>query len=136
MDEQQKPQPARDKPEKKTSGGNLVWYMLGLGVLLLLLLTIFNISSSLTLGFSDLLKLVRASGKGGPGFIEIVDPTSGQPQRISNLSNVVVGSSNVIATVNREFLKASSGSGAEKNRGRAGDNGKSIEIRVDRQPDE
>jgi hypothetical protein len=98
--------------------------MLGLGMLLLFMVTIFNNASALTLGFSDLLKLVRVSGKDGPGFIHIVDSASGQLQRISNLSNVVVGHSNVIARVDREFMKANSGTD------------KGIEVRVDRQPEE
>ena len=48
MDKDQKPQSTGEKPpEKKSSpqGGNLVWYMLGLGVLLLLMVTLFNNSS-------------------------------------------------------------------------------------------
>src|ERR1700754_5037663 len=67
MDKDHKPHPSNEKPaEKKPSqqGGNLVWYMLGLGVLLLLMVTIFNSGSGVTLGFSDLLQLIEVSGDG------------------------------------------------------------------------
>src|SRR5262245_39511750 len=136
MDNEQQPQPTSDTPQRKAQGGNLVWYMLGLGVLLLLILRIFNNDTGLTLGFSDLLKLVKASGKAGSGSIDIADPASGELLRISNLSNVVVGDSSVIAKVNRQFLKTSSGAGREKNAGSSADKGKAIEIRVDRLPEQ
>src|SRR5215207_7139369 len=110
MDKDQKPQSGNEKQaDKKSSpqGGNLVWYLLALGVLLLLMVTMFNSNSGLTLGFSDFLKLVDASGKDGHGSIEVPDPSSSQPQRIrlSELSSVVVGSSTVTAKVTRERLK-------------------------------
>jgi hypothetical protein len=134
MDEKQSPQPISDGPGKKV--GNRVWYMLGLGVLLLVILTMLNNRSRLTLGFSDLLKLVKASGKGGHGFIEVVDPTNGHVQRFSQLSNVVVGNSDVTGKVNREFVKANSGNGGEKNGGRVSNQDQSIDVRVERQPQE
>src|ERR1043165_8340273 len=97
MEKEQKPQSNNDKPEKKPApqSGNLVWYMLGLGVLLLLMVTMFSNNGGQTIGFSDLLKLVEASGKGGTGFIEVTETSSGQPKRfrISELTNVVVGTS-------------------------------------------
>src|SRR3954452_8982287 len=111
MDKDQKPQSNSEKqPDKKSSpqGGNLVWYMLGLGVLLLLMVTMFTNSSSVTLGYSDLLKLIEASGKDsngkeGRGYVDIVDSSTTQPQhvRISDLSDIVVGSSNVKFKVTR-----------------------------------
>ena len=63
MEKDQKPQSNSDKQSDKKStpqGGNLVWYMLALGVLLLLMVTVFNNGTSVPLGFSDLLKLVEA----------------------------------------------------------------------------
>jgi len=48
MDKDQKSQPTGEKqPDKKSSpqSGNLVWYMLGLGVLLLLMVTMFQSGS-------------------------------------------------------------------------------------------
>src|SRR4051812_23705615 len=110
MDKEQKSPSTNEKPsEKKASpqGGNLVWYMLGLGVLLLLMVTMLSNNGGQKIGFSELLRLVEASGKGGPGYIEFNDPTSSQPQRIrvSDLSQVEVGSSTVTAKVTRLILK-------------------------------
>src|SRR5436190_19659915 len=104
MDKDQKPLANNEKqPDKKSSpqGGNLVWYMLALGVLLLLMVTVFSTSSGQPLGFSDLLKLIDATGKDpkdpngkqGPGYIDILDPTTARPQqrlRISDLSDIEV----------------------------------------------
>ena len=42
--------------------------MLGLGVLLLLMVTIFNSGTQLSIGWSDLLKLVDVSGEDGNGL--------------------------------------------------------------------
>jgi cell division protease FtsH len=50
-----------DKKPSQQGGGNLVWYMLGLGVLLLLMVTIFNSGTQQQIGWSDLLKLVEAA---------------------------------------------------------------------------
>ena len=79
---------AKSQSDKKSSpqGGNLVWYMLALGVLLLLMVTMFNSGSGQPLGFSDLLKLVEVSGKDangkeGVGYIDVADPTTAQPQQ-------------------------------------------------------
>ena len=71
MDKDQKPQSPGEKPSDKKSppqGGNLVWYMLGLGVLLLLMVAMFNSNSGVLLGFSELMQLVDASGPKGPGL--------------------------------------------------------------------
>ncbi len=88
MDKDQKPQSTGEKPpEKKSSpqSGNLVWYMLGLGVLLLLMVTMLNNGGGLKLGFHDLLQLVEvsgkdeATGKAGRGYIDTTDPSSAAP---------------------------------------------------------
>src|SRR5262245_66403246 len=90
-EKEQKPQSANDKSDKKPApqSGNLVWYMLGLGVLLLLMVTMFSNGGGQQLGFSDLMKLVEASGKGGPGYIDVIETQGGHPPkvRISDLEN-------------------------------------------------
>src|SRR3954469_444001 len=143
MDNDQKPKSTGEKqPDKKSSpqGGNLVWYMLGLGVLLLLIVTMFTNSSSVTLGYSDLLKLIEASGKDsngkeGRGYVDIVDSSTTQPQhvRISDLSDIVVGSSNVTFKVTRTHFTPT-GTGAattEKDIASAGDKDKAVEKSVE-----
>jgi cell division protease FtsH len=138
-DKEQKPQSASDKPDKKPApqSGNLVWYMLGLGVLLLLMVTMFSNGGGQQLGFSDLMKLVEASGKGGPGYIDVIETQGGHPQkvRISDLSNVVVGTSSVTAKVNRQVLRSGTASENDK-KGENPDIDKAIDLRVDRAPEE
>jgi cell division protease FtsH len=152
MDKDQKPQSNSEKqPDKKSSpqGGNLVWYMLGLGVLLLLMVTMFTNSGGVTLGYSDLLKLIEASGKDsngkeGPGYIDILDTSTTQPQhvRILDLSDIVVGSSNVKFKVTRtHFTPAGTGAAAsEKDIASAGDKEKAaekgVELQVERLPED
>src|ERR1700749_3489052 len=103
MDKDQKSQSPNDRPNEKKpsqpSGGNLVWYMLGLGVLLLLMVTLFNSTNDFRPGWSDLIKLVEASGKNGTKTVDVDDNTTSQPThwRISDLSDVQIGTSEVRA---------------------------------------
>ena len=72
MEKDHQPSSSNEKPtDKKTpqQGGNLVWYMLGVGVLLLLMVTMLSSGNEHKLYWSDLLRLVEASGKGGNGAI-------------------------------------------------------------------
>ncbi len=143
MDKDHKSQPSGDKPaEKKPTqqpGGNLVWYMLGLGVLLLLMVTIFSSGSQLVIGWSDLLKFVEASGEGGPGYIDITDNTGTEVKRtrLSDLKDIQIGSSFVKAKVTRQRFKASSARGTN---GEVefvpGEKDKDVELRVERLPEE
>src|SRR4051812_6175717 len=149
MDKDQKPQSSGEKqPDKKSSpqGGNLVWYMLALGVLLLLMVTVFSNSSAQPLGFSDLLKLIDATGKDlkgkqGPGFIDIPDPTTARPQqrlRMSDLSDIIVGSTAVKAKVTRQHFtpNASGGIPTEKEVATAPEIEKNMELHVERLPED
>ena len=143
MEKNGPPPSSHDKqPEKKSppQSGNLVWYMLGLGVLLLLMVTMLNGGSEQTMGWSDLLRLVEASGKDGPGYADVVDRSGTQPQRwrISELSNVEVGASKVTAKVTRQRLKSSTPgqSAAEAKYEPVGEVEKQVGLRVDRLPED
>ena len=110
MEKDHKSQPSNDKPADKKApqqGGNLVWYMLGVGVLLLLMVTMLSSGNEQTLLWSDLLRLVEASGNGQNGSVDIVDRNGTQPQwwRVSDLEKVEVGNSKVLAEVTRQRLK-------------------------------
>jgi len=119
MDKDHQPPSQNDKPsEKKPSqqSGNLVWYLLGLGVLLLLMVTIFTSSREPDIGWSEMIQLVQASGKDGPGSI-LIDDRSGSgvgKARISDLSDVVIGSTKVTAKVRRQPLEPSGRTGDTK----------------------
>jgi cell division protease FtsH len=149
MDKDQKSQSTGEKqPDKKSSpqGGNLVWYMLALGVLLLLMVTVFQSGSGVGLGFSDLLKLIEASGKDangkeGIGYIDVPDPTTARPQqraRISDINDIVVGSSNVTAKVTRQrFTPNDSGTmPSAKESASAPETEKNVDLRVERLPED
>ncbi|HEX3598652.1 MAG TPA: ATP-dependent zinc metalloprotease FtsH [Lacipirellulaceae bacterium] len=142
MDKDQKSQPSGDRPSDKKpaqhGGGNLVWYMLGLGVLLLLMVTLFNSGNELRLGWSDLIKLVEASGKNGPGYVEIIDNTNTQMPRvrIADLSDIQIGTSSVTAKVSKQRFKPATTKGSEASAEQGGEIEKGIELRVDRLPEE
>jgi cell division protease FtsH len=142
MDKDKHSQPSNDKsPDKKVpqQSGNLVWYMLGVGVLLLLMVTMLSSGNEQTLLWSDLLRLVKVSGAGGAGSIDIVDRNGNPPQywRISDLKNVVVGTSEVTAEVTRQRLKPKAAETSRQQRYETvGDAEKQLAIRVDREPEE
>jgi cell division protease FtsH len=141
MEKDHNSQPSNDKPADKKApqqGGNLVWYMLGVGVLLLLMVTMLSSGNEQTLLWSDLLRLVKVSGAGGAGSVDIVDRNGNPPQywRISDLKNVVVGTSEVTAEVTRQRLKPKAAETSRQRYETVGDAEKQVAIRVDREPDE
>ncbi len=74
-------------------GGNLVWYMLGIGVVLLLAMSIYQGNSELEIGYSDLVRLIKATGESeNPGSIEVEVGTQAKPQtvRYSDLDQVKI----------------------------------------------
>jgi cell division protease FtsH len=103
------PKPTEKKPSQQ--GGNFVWYLLGLGVLLLVLVTIFNSVSEQDIRWSDLEKLIAASNPAHPAderCLDVTDHSTARPQkiRISHLSNVVLGLHDVTARVTRQRFSA------------------------------
>ncbi len=102
-------------PDKKLpqQSGNFVWYLLGLGVLLLLMVTIFTSRNESRIRMSDFERLVKASNpETHPDkkdrFIDIPDFTGAQRQwvRLSGLARITVGDNEVRATVTRSKLNA------------------------------
>ena len=74
-------------------GGNLVWYMLGIGVVLLLAMSIYQGNSELEIGYSDLVRLIKATGDlENPGSIEVEVGTKAKPQtvRYSDLGEIKI----------------------------------------------
>jgi cell division protease FtsH len=103
------PKPAEKKPSQQ--GGNFVWYLLGLGVLLLLLVTVFSSVSEQDIRWSDLEKLIAASNPAHPAeerYYDVTDHSTARPQkiRISHLVNVVLGLHEVTAHVTRQRFSA------------------------------
>jgi cell division protease FtsH len=137
-----KPRPeqhVKSSDKKPQQGGNLVWYMLGLGVLLLLMVTFFNSGSEQKILWSDMLQLVSASDPQdaqAPGYIDVIDHSGTRPQwvRISDLSHVVIGTNEVTARITRQMLKPSS-DGASAGEP-VGDPEKGITLRANRDPED
>jgi cell division protease FtsH len=130
--------PADKKPPQQ--GGALVWYMLGLGVLVLLMVTIFSSGSEQTITWSDFLQLVAASdpqAPDAPGYVDVVDNSGARPQkvRISGLSKVVIGTNSVTARVTRQALRSAASEG-EAAVQPVGELEKGVLLRVDRDPAE
>jgi len=143
MDKEHSPKPSNDKPpEKKSSqqNGNLVWYMLGLGVLLLLMVTMFNSKSEPVIAWSDLIRLIEQnpSNESATKYVDVEDRSStpGKKIRVSDLSDVVIGSAHVEARVTRQPLPAADGD--SKAKGDASNTAKEekVALRVNRNPEE
>jgi cell division protease FtsH len=138
MDKDQKQQSNSDKPGDKKApqptGSNLVWYMLGVGVLLLLVFSILQTSGQNLVKWSELLELVEATGKDGrDAHIEITSTSGTEPSRVrySNLSDIEIGTSFVKAKVSRQRYKKEG-----SNLVLAPEVEKGVEIRVERLQEE
>ena len=87
----------------------MVWALLGLGVLLLLMVTILNNGTEQELLWNEMEDLVAASSKTAddpPGFLDVEDRTTNQPKtyRLSGLKKIVIGANRVTAKVMRKEL--------------------------------
>jgi cell division protease FtsH len=95
------------KPDKKSTpqSNNLVWYLLGLGVLLLLLATVWTGQDQQRIDWSDLEQLIAVSNPDnteGPDYIEIDGESNGKPARLrlSGPTKIEVSLTEVTGTVN------------------------------------
>ncbi len=95
------------KPDKKAGpqSSNLVWYLLGLGVLLLLLATAWTGQDQQRIDWSDLEQLIEVSNPEnaeGPDYIEIDGEINGKPYRLrlSSPEKIEISLTEVVGTVN------------------------------------
>lgn len=116
------PEPERPAPERKTPpmGGNLVWYLLALGVGTLFLVSMMDQGAQVELGYMDLVKLIE---KGSPetdpaASIDVKEPIPGKEQeavvRYSNLNNLKIGPHEITGTVTRQVLEPEAEQSAAK----------------------
>jgi cell division protease FtsH len=75
--DQPKDAPKPKTPEKKPApqANNLLWYMLGLGVLLLLLMTVWSGQNKLTIPWGDFEKLIAATSQADGSDLEVITYT-------------------------------------------------------------
>ena len=101
---------AKGPPEKKPAspGNNLVWYVLGFGVLLLLLSTFWSDRDQLTIDWYDLERLIKVSNPDRAQedpplsdsiLVEDADRTPPVEFRFSKLEKIKVGAYEVTGTV-------------------------------------
>jgi cell division protease FtsH len=92
-------------PEKKPSpqANNLLWYMLGLGVLLLLLMTVWGQTDKLDIRMGDFERLIAATKQSNADleFITFTDRTLKPPvqYQVSKPENIRLGTSEITGTV-------------------------------------
>ena len=109
------PKTPKKSAEKKAppQNNNMLWYLLGLGVLLLLLVTVWQTQNRLTIGWSDLEALIVASNPDAPKdaepYITYEDNTVKPPiqYRLKDPTNIHVGTLEVTGTVMAQSKRAS-----------------------------
>ncbi|MCC6491893.1 MAG: ATP-dependent zinc metalloprotease FtsH [Pirellulales bacterium] len=107
----------KPKPEKKSApqNNNLLWYLLGLGVLLLLLVTVWQSQSKLTIQWSEFEHLVEATNpdlpKDAAKYITVTDETTKPPTqyRLRDPKKIRVGINEVTGTVMASTRQVSDG---------------------------
>jgi cell division protease FtsH len=105
--DQPKDAPKSKTPDKKPApqANNLLWYLLGLGVLLLLLVTVWGAQDKLTIPWSDLERLIAASNpdapEGADRYIVYTDKTRNPPieYTLKNPSEIRIGPNEVTGVV-------------------------------------
>ena len=100
--------PPSGAPGGVAPGGNIVWYLLAFGVLLMLGVTLFGGPTPIDVPWTDFEKLVRASEPDGKGSVVLRDESTDPPRliRLSNLADVVVDYSRIAGKVDRLELSS------------------------------
>ncbi len=99
------PESKRPLPDRKVPplGGNVIWYLLALGVGTLFLVSLMENGNQVELRYLDLNRLIE---KGPKGEIEIKDASSGKEQvvRYSKLDKLTFGPHEITGTVARQVI--------------------------------
>ncbi len=104
------PRPERPNPERKVPsfGGNLVWYFLGLSLIMLFLMFLMNNDNQADIPIVDLVKLIEqgAPAKNPKAKIDVPEGEKGKEitYRFSDLSDLVIGPQEIRGTVTREVI--------------------------------
>jgi cell division protease FtsH len=116
--DQPKDAPKPKTPDKKPApqANNLLWYLLGLGVLLLLLVTVWGAQDKLTIPWSDLERLVVASNPKAPEgsdgqVVKFTNRALNPPVEywVSDMEDVRIGEREVTGTVKERHRSAVEG---------------------------
>jgi cell division protease FtsH len=107
---EKKTEPTPKKSDRKNSsmGGNLVGYLLGVGLLTLVLVTLFHPGSQVEISYMQLVRLIEqgAPEQNKSAQIEVVEGNDGHRQRVrySRLSDLRLGRSEISGRVTRQVL--------------------------------
>ena len=110
MDEKPHSEPKKEKksPEKKGSqpSNNVVWYLLGIGVILLFAVSLWPKPTDASLQFSDLIKLLEDGKAGKPAQVEVVEGPEGRQQtfRYSGIRDVTIALYDVSGKIDRKLV--------------------------------
>jgi cell division protease FtsH len=134
--------PKPKSPEKKASpqNNNLMWYLLGLGVLVLLLVTVWGAQEKHTISWSDLERLVAASSPHAPEdaveYIIVRDESTKPPGQLKlwDPKQLHIGATEVTGTVLASQRR--SGDGAKSAADAQWSDPQRVNFRVDRSPNE
>jgi cell division protease FtsH len=134
--------PKPKSPEKKASpqNNNLKWYLLGLGVLVLLLVTVWGAQEKHTISWSDLERLVAASSPHAPEdaveYIIVRDESTKPPGQLKlwDPKQLHIGATEVTGTVLASQRR--SGDGAKSAADAQWSDPQRVNFRVDRSPNE
>src|SRR5688572_4235226 len=109
MDDQNAPSP-KSNEKKPPQHSNIVWYLLGFGILVLLFVTFWSGGSEEDIKWSDLLALVGATSSDleSEQYIYVQTGTDARPReiRLSDLDRVRIGTSEVTARVTRQLVRS------------------------------
>ncbi len=112
------PPPAPKPPvDKKTPplGNNIVWYLLGIGMAILMVVGWLNQPLPYELSYSDLVDLIKSSAPNSkPYGITIQEGSEGREQKVhyEKPNDIKIGTFDVIGKVIRQVDAASSGAAA------------------------
>jgi len=115
-----KTEPGAKKPDRKNSsmGGNLVGYLLGVGLLTLVLVTLFHPGSQVEISYMQLVRLIEqgAPDQNKNAQIEVVEGNDGHRQRVryTRLSDLRLGRSEITGRVTRQVLEPKAEAGQSR----------------------
>src|SRR5262249_13817417 len=111
----QEKEPSKPKGSEKKplpQGNNILWYLLGLGVLLLLLVTVWSATDKLTIQWSDLETLIKASNPKAADHTVVVHNNTVKPPVeyvLSDPQEIRIGGTEVTGTVDSRERKIGGG---------------------------
>ena len=135
-------EPSDNKPSVPANNSNAIWYILGAGVLVLILMSLWQTGSEQKIAWSELEKFIRVSGANNPNAPKYIEIESGSDDhktkvRLSDLKKVSIGSTKVTAKVTRQIYEEQKKTSDDKQPPpKLGEKEKDVKLIVARNPNE